>query len=85
MGRAARGRHVDHAEAQPGGGLGWVSRPLSAAGVPAGVSGSGVVATLNFTATGAGTSAVSVTDAGLRNTQNQAIASAPGDVIVTVQ
>jgi general secretion pathway protein D len=50
-----------------------------------GVSGSGVVATLNFTATGSGTSAVSVTEAGLKNAQNQPVASAPGDVIVTVQ
>jgi len=51
----------------------------------AGVSGSGVAATLSFTATGAGTSAVSITEAGLQNAQNQPIASTPGDVIVTVQ
>jgi general secretion pathway protein D len=50
-----------------------------------GVSGAGVVATLSFTATGAGTSAVAVTDAFVQNTQNQSIPSAPADVIVTVQ
>jgi general secretion pathway protein D len=65
----------------PGEALVTLTRP---AGSP-GVTGTGVVATLNFTATGTGTSAVSVTDAGLKDAQNQPIAAAPGDVIVTVQ
>ena len=64
---------------------GEASLTLTRAAGSAGVSGSGVAATLSFTATGSGSSTVSVSEAGLKNTKGEAVAAAPGDVIVTVQ
>jgi len=50
-----------------------------------GVSGSGAVATLTFSAIGRGTGTVSITGAGLRNSQSQAVPVLLGSVPVTVQ
>ena len=50
-----------------------------------GVSGAGGLATLNFTAVGMGTGTVSITEAGLKNTQLQALPAALGSVQVTIQ
>ena len=53
------------------------------AGAP-GVSGSGAIAVLNFTATGSGMSPVRVTELGLKSAQAQPIMAALGEVPVTV-
>jgi general secretion pathway protein D len=53
-------------------------------GMP-GISGTGTIVTLNFVAVGKGTSTVKVTEPGLKNSQQQAIAVAPGEVQVRVQ
>ncbi len=50
-----------------------------------GVTGMGGLATLSFVAMGKGTGTVSVTEAGLKNTQLQALPATLGSVTVTVQ
>jgi len=49
------------------------------------VSGTGAIATLNFVAVGQGSSAITVVDAGLKNTQQQPIAVAPAELPVRIQ
>ena len=58
-----------------------VTRPPGAPGV----SGTGTAAILNFTAIGTAVTPVTVTDAGLRDTQGQPIAAAASSLGVTVQ
>jgi general secretion pathway protein D len=53
-------------------------------GMP-GVSGSGGIVTLNFVAVGRGTTVVKVTDAGLKNSKQQAITVAPSEISVKIQ
>jgi general secretion pathway protein D len=50
-----------------------------------GVSGSGSIATLNFTAMGRGSSTVTITDLGLKNTQQLSIPAALSELPVTIQ
>ena len=50
-----------------------------------GVSGAGPMATLNFTAIGKGTSAVTIMELDLKNAQQQSIPAALGELPVTVQ
>jgi general secretion pathway protein D len=58
-----------------------LTRPPGASGV----SGSGAVATLTFSAVGKGTGTVSITGAGLKNSQSQLLPVLLGSVPVTVQ
>jgi hypothetical protein len=76
-------KHI--ADEPAGSTTGEASLTLTRAPGAAGVSGSGVVATLNFTATGTGTSAVSVSEAELRSAQGLPFPAAATDVLVTVQ
>jgi hypothetical protein len=55
-----------------------------AAGSP-GVSGAGALATLNFVAVGKGSATVTVTEMGLKNSQNQPATVTLGGVQVAVQ
>jgi hypothetical protein len=50
-----------------------------------GVSGQGALATLNFVAVGMGPGTVSVVEAGLKNSQLQALPATLGSVPVTVK
>lgn len=72
-------KHMD--EANPGDATILMTRAQGSAGV----SGAGAIATLSFTPTGTGSSAIAVTEAFVQSGQNQSIASTPGDVIVTVK
>ena len=49
-----------------------------------GIFGSGAIVTLDFVAVGHGTSVIKVTDAGLKNSQQQPITVAPSEVSVTI-
>jgi len=53
-------------------------------GMP-GISGTGGIVTLNFVAVGKGATLVKVTDAGLKNSQQQAITVAPAEISVRIQ
>jgi len=57
-----------------------LTRPSGASGI----SGSGPIAVLNFTATGSGMGSVRVTELGLKSAQGQPISAALGEVPVTV-
>jgi len=50
-----------------------------------GITGGGVLVTLNFQAVGKGATAVTVSNLGLKNSQGQAIAAAPPQLSVTVK
>jgi general secretion pathway protein D len=50
-----------------------------------GVSGPGSIAILNFTAMGRGTSTVTITDLGLKNTQQLSIPASLSELAVTIQ
>ena len=58
---------------------------LVAAVLSSTVSGSGTVATLTFSAIGKGKGTVSIIEAGLKNSQSQALPVLLGSVPVTVQ
>ena len=50
-----------------------------------GINGSGALATLRFTAVGTGATAISIVEAGLKNTQVQPVPATVGSTQVTIQ
>lgn len=65
--------------------IGEASVTLNRAPGAGGISGTGALVTLTFQAVGKGASPVAITEANLRNAQNQPLLAAPASVVVTVQ